>query len=57
MINILSDNFRLLQVENNLYGPVSNASKPMWIDDWVAYFTTVKVQSISHRRFVSVNNQ
>jgi len=43
MINITPDNFRLLQVENNLYGSVASASRPMWIDDWVVYLTTVKI--------------
>jgi len=51
MINMLPDNFKLLQVENNLYGSVTGASKPVWIDDWVVYFTSMKIQSISHCKF------
>ena len=57
MINILPDNFRLLQVENKLYGSATSASRPMWIDDQAVYFTIVKIQNISHCKFVSLNNQ
>jgi hypothetical protein len=43
--------------KTKLYGPITTACRPMWIDDWVVYFTAVKVQSISHHKFVSLNNQ